>query len=364
MAKKFRPPYDPKPGYHWEPTPGGGWRQVPDAPSSTTKPPAPGDAWVWDENRGKWMQPPKPDQDYEYSWDDNAGWIRGNKIVTPQEAANAAAETERNQQSAIAYLTGLLQQYGLDSLVGKVSDLVKDWGTADNIIVSRLRETDEYRARFAGNELRTKNGYNALSEAEYLSSEDAIKTTMRKYGLDSAFYTADKIATLIGGDVAATEVDSRISQAKKVIDSADLNIKNALVNMYGVGMADMLGYALDPSTGEEILRNRVNAGFASGVAAGQGIDLGTSLAEQVGSLTFGDERTLRAQFNSIGDLARSSERLGNIDNETVSGQDVVRGEFGLDTNADQRVKKLQSRERARFSGSSAQSRGTFSSGGI
>lgn len=273
------------------------------------------------------------------------------------------AKEKEARESAEAYLTSLLTQFGLEELIPTVTNLVKTWGTNDNIIISKLRESDQYKQRFAGNAARVKNGYNALSEAEYLASEDGIKSSMRKYGLDSAYSTRDKLATLIGGDVSPAEVDARIGQAKKVIDNADPNIKNSLVSLYGANMSDMLGYVLAPETAIEVVQRRVNAGFASGVAATQGIDLGLDLSEQVGDLTMGDERTLRAQFSAIGDLSRSTERLSDIDSEGLTSRDVVRGEFGIDASADQRVKKLQSRERARFSGSSAQGRSTFSGSG-
>jgi len=109
------------------------------------------------------------------------------------------AKEQRDRQTAESYLTDLLSQYGLDELIPTVSGLIKEWGTNTNIIVSRLRQTDAYKTRFKGNADRIKNGYNALSEAEYLSSEDAIKSTMRKYGLTGDYYSRDKLATLIGG---------------------------------------------------------------------------------------------------------------------------------------------------------------------
>ena len=278
------------------------------------------------------------------------------------------AKEQRERQTAESYLTDLLTQYGLEDLIPTVSGLIKEWGTNTNIIVSRLRQTDAYKTRFKGNEQRIKNGYSALSESEYLSSEDAIKSTMRKYGLTTDYYSRDKLANLIGGDVSATEVDGRIGQAKKVIDNADPNIKNSLVGLYGVGMSDMLGYVLAPETALEVVQRRVNAGFATGVARGQGIDLGsmgdTSLAEQIGDLTFGDERTLRSQFDAIGGLARSTRRLSRIDQEEITDRDVVKGEFGIDSQAGQRVKKMQSRERARFSGQSATTSSTLSGGSI
>ena len=281
-----------------------------------------------------------------------------------QDRRNREAKEKTERESASAYLTSLLTQFGLEELIPTVTDLVKTWGTNENIIVSKLRQTEAYKMRFSGNAERIKNGYNALSEAEYLSSEDAIKSTMRKYGLTADYFSRDKLARLIGGDVSATEVDGRIGQAKKVIDNADVNIKNSLVSLYGASMSDMLGYVLAPETALEVVQRRVNAGFASGVALGQGLDLGRDLSEQIGDLTFGDERTLRAQFGGIGDTARSTRRLARIDNETITDRDVVKGQFGIDQQADTRVKRLQSRERARFSGQSATTSSTLTGGSI
>lgn len=282
----------------------------------------------------------------------------------PADKARKEAEEREKRQSASAYLTELLTQFGLQELIPTVNGLITEWGTNTGVIVSKLRGTEAYKQRFSGNQLRIKNGYSALSEAEYLSTEDAIKSTMRKYGLTDDFYSRSKLANLIGGDVSPTEVDGRIGQAKRVIDNADPNIKNSLVGLYGATMGDMLGYVLAPETALEVVQRRVNAGFASGIAQTAGIDLGLSLSEQVGDLTMGDERTLRAQFANIGDLARSTSRLASIDNEQVTDRDVVRGEFGIDQQADQKVRRLQSRERARFSGQSATTSSTLSGGGI
>lgn len=321
-----------------------GTTEVPPEDNRPPMPVVPGKKFYWDGE--KWVGYDDPD------------------YVDPNDQANKEAEERRTRESAEAYLTSLLTQFGLEELIPTVSDLIKTWGTADNIIISKLRQTTAYQQRFAGNALRTKNGYNAMSEAEYLSTEDAIKSTMRQYGLTADYYSRDKLATLIGGDVSATEVGDRVSQAKKVIDNADPNIKKSLVRMYGATMGDMLGYVLAPETALETLQRRVNAGFASGVALGQGIAMDTSLSEQIGDLTMGDERTLRAQFANVGDAARSTRRLSNIDNEDVTDTDVVKSSFGLDSTADTKIRKLQSRERARFSGQSSTGRSTLAGGGI
>ena len=348
------------PGMQWVLTPGGGAALQPLPQQQQDNDPQDGNDQI----------PPKPNvpgMDFYWSGQEWVGVpIEG--YESPSDKAKREAEERDKRQTAEQYLTDLLTSFGLAELVPTVSSLIKEWGTNSTIIASRLRATETYKERFRGNEYRIKNGYSAMTEAEYLSTEDAIKTTMRKYGLTNDYYSRDKLANLIGGDVSATEVDGRIGQAKKVIDNADPNIKNSLVGLYGVGMGDMLGYVLAPETALEVVQRRVNAGFAAGVARGQGIDLGTmgdtSLAEQIGDLTYGDERTLRAQFDNIGGLARSTRRLSGIDQEQVSDRDVVKGEFGIDAQAGQKVKRMQSRERARFSGQSATTSSTLSGGGF
>jgi len=333
------PTTDPRPGYKWV-WQNGAWEEVKIPKNETpTQVLPPGYEWVWNEQTQTW----------------------GFRTVG---SAPPAPGGDADTQSAKQYLTDLLTQYGLAELIPAVDDLIKQWGTQFGIIQSRLRSTDAYKRRFKGNEDRIKNGYTALTEAEYLSAEDGIKRMMRRYELAGDFYTQDRLAGLIAGDVSAEEVGFRISQAKKVIDSADPNIKSALMNLYGAQMGDMLGYVLDPTVGEEVLQRRVNAGFAAGVAQGVGIYMDSALSEKVGDLTMGDERTLRSQFSQIGELADSTERLAYIDNEKITDSDVVRSQYGLDEAMDKKVRLLQSRERARFGGASSTGRSTLSGPGV
>lgn len=333
------PKAQPRPGYKWEWN-GTAWNEVKIPKNETpTQVLPPGYEWVWNEQTQTW----------------------GFRTVG---SAPPAPGDDADTQSAKQYLKDLLTQYGLAELIPAVDELIQRWGTQFNLILAGLRGTDAYKLRFKGNEDRIKNGYSALTEAEYLSAEDGIKRMMRRYELAGDFYTQDRLAGLIAGDVSAEEVGFRISQAKKVIDSADPNIKSALMNLYGARMGDMLGYVLDPTVGEEVMQRRVNAGFAAGVAQGVGIYMDSALSEKVGDLTMGDERTLRSQFSQIGELADSTERLAYIDNEKITDSDVVRSQYGLDESMDKKVRLLQSRERARFSGASSTGRSTLSGPGV
>lgn len=273
--------------------------------------------------------------------------------------------SKQDKEGAKKRLTDLLTQYGLADLIPEIDDLIKTWGGKnDTIIMSYLRGSDIYKERFKGNEARIKNGYAALNEAEYIGTESEIRKKMRDFGLDPDFYTNERLSTLIGGDVSANEVTDRLTKAKKIVDNADGNIKNSLVSLYGASLGDLIGYVLDPALAQEGLQRKVNAGIAYGVAKGYGLDLDQSLSEQVGELTYGDERTARQQLSQASTMAESVRRLRNIESDIdLTDADVVEQQFGLDEESSRKVKKLQSRERARFTGSSGAFAGTLNGGG-
>lgn len=349
-----KPTKKPEPGYQWAYNPGVGWYQTGNA--DLTGPAPEGMEWVRTPGGGAALRPiqssgPTPDP--------------GTTDPTPAPAPTPEDPNKNAQVKAGAKqrLKQLLESYGLAELVDVVNGLVEEWGgNNDSVILSYLRENEKYKKRFSGNQDRIKNGYGALSEAEYIGVESSIRAKMRDFGLDSAFYTNERIAGLIGGDVSSDEVTDRLTKAKRIVDSADTNIKNSLVSLYGASLGDLVGYVLDPKLASEGLQRKVNAGIAYGVAKGQGLDLDRSLSEQIGELTYGDERTARQTLGQAGELAKSVRRLQTMETDvSLSDADVVEQQFGLDAEAGRKVKTLQSRERARFSGASGAFTGTLNS---
>lgn len=353
--------------------------------------PAPeGQEWVWDGDQ--WIlqgDPVEPDEEVKKNvpmpttppgdgmyWEpiqDADGWITGwapKPIPGYMPPVDKVPDgfSEQDKEGARYRLKQLLTNYGIidDSDDSKkflefLNGLISKWGgNNDTTIMSYLRDNDFYKKRFSGNEARIKNGYAAMSEAEYIGVESEIRAKMRDFGLNDAFYTNERIATLIGGDVSAAEVSDRLTKAKKIVDNADANIKGSLVSLYGATLGDLYGYVLDPKLAQEGLQRKVNAGVAYGVAKGNGLTLDTTLAEQVGELTYGDERTARQSLGQAGDMARSVRRLQSMESDIqLTDADVVEQQFGLDAESGRKVKKLQSRERARFTGSSGAFSGTL-----
>lgn len=322
----------------------------PTTPTTGTGPtsPAPADTppgymWVWDEASKSW----KLVKDPNYKAPGEPGW------------------TQQQVDGAQKVFGDLLRSYGLEGLIGIANDLIVRWGPNNSaVVMSYLKESAPYKERFKGNEYRIANGYGAISEGEYIATESEIRAKMRDFGLDGVFYTREKLAGLIGGDVSADEVTDRLTTAKKIVDNADPLIKSSLVNLYGAHFGDLIGYVLEPKLAFEQLRRKVNAGIVYGVASGKNFTLDRTLSEQIGDLTYGDERTARMEFETIAQMRDSTERLKYIDpDQSITQTDVVESRFGLDEEASKKYRTLQSRERARFSGSSGIGRSSLGSSG-
>jgi hypothetical protein len=92
----------------------------------------------------------------------------------------AGVEAKR-RMNAIAAMRGLMDQLGLGSLMGKITEYVQD-GYDGDAIMALIRTTPEYAARFPAMKTLAAKG-RAISEAEYIEYESAAATFERQYGL-------------------------------------------------------------------------------------------------------------------------------------------------------------------------------------
>jgi hypothetical protein len=314
-------------------------------PPGTDPPGRPGQAWVWDGTR--WVKPAKPGDGQPYTWDDDDGWV----LDTTEVGARGEAQ---------AYLEELLRSYGLESLIDVMKGLITQWGANTTVIMSKLRESDPYKKRFKGLELRRNSGYSALNEAEYIGLEDQYKKTMSAYGLDPAYYSQDQLAGLIGYDVSAAEVNDRIAAGRQMLMSADQSVLKELREYYGLGQQDLLSYLLDPSIGQQVLDRRLAKAQIGGAAERYGFEVGTWDAERwvssaAGSNVSGfDLRTAGQMDTAMAAARRIADRettLAAIDRERFTDLDAIDATFG---DEDKRLasERRAKRERARFQGSS------------
>ena len=282
-----------------------------------------------------------------------------------QIAADAkAAENKAARQSAYDLLYTEFERYGLASLVTPLKDLITS-GISPSEFTLRLRETDAYKNRFAANQARIKNGLRALSESDYIKSEDAYQEVMRRRGLPTSYYeqTVDPVTgitkqkgfeALLAGDVSSTELEDRIVTAQDRVLNANPEIAATLKQFYpGISNGDILAYALDPANAINQIKRKVTAAEIGAAAGTYGLGTTVGRAEQLAGAGV-TEATAQQGFKTISQVGPRAGVLAQYYKQDPYTQDIAEREFfGLTgaREAEMQRKKLASLETAEFSGS-------------
>jgi len=270
------------------------------------------------------------------------------------------AEKTAERLSAFNILKMEFQQYGLGSLVDKISNLLTD-GTPPAEFALRLRDTQEYKDRFKANEIRISKGLAALSPAEYVALEDQYQNVMRNYDLPETYYTKDTMGRQVGfeqllsNDVSAKELEERVITAKDRVLNANPEVSKALKQFYpGITNGDILAYALDPKNALNEIQRKVTAAEIGGAAIAQGLNAGMSRAEELAG--YGITKAQAQQgYETVAGIAPRGGELAAIYKESPYTQQTAEAEvFNLGGSAEAKKKreKLVGLETAAFSGQS------------
>jgi len=285
----------------------------------------------------------------------------GNK----QSAAQAELDKAAGKVSAFNILRDELTPLGLGSLVEGIRGLLTD-GTPASEFSLKLRETPQYKTRFAANEDRIKAGLAALSPAEYVALEDQYQNVMRNYGLPKSYYdqTIDPVTgvkkqigfeKLLGADVSASELEDRVATAQQRVLNSNPEVMKALRQFYpDLNNADILAYTLDPQNALENIKRKVTAAEIGSAALQQGLQALGGTAESLAGQGITKAQAQAGYANIAEVLPRGSE-LASIYGETPYTQQTAEAEaFNTAGAADaaRKRRKLTSLETAQFSGSS------------
>jgi hypothetical protein len=253
--------------------------------------------------------------------------------------------------SAANELKAILRRYGLEGLFDPLSAaLINDPTLIKNTdaLFGSVRGTSQYQTRFRGNIEREKKNLPFLSEAEYISQEQAYLKVNRNLGLPRGFYDAQNDwANFIANDVSPVEYSNRIQQAYNVVKNSDPEVLNQL-KMFAPELqdADLAAYILDPSrSGQEIERKARAATIAAAGKTSGGMQL---TAQQAESLALQGVSTQAAQqgFAQIGQTAGLFRPLQG--EETITQQDILAGTFTNEQAAQQRIARRRRRRQAEF----------------
>ena len=284
-----------------------------------------------------------------------------NQIRLANEAA--AAKKLSEQRSARAFLNTLLTQYNMGSLAGQVEAMIQD-STNQDYLAEKIRQTGEYKTRFKGLvALQARGNTDVRNEAEYLNLETSYRSAFNEAGLrdylgtDGSQSEYDSIAELVGDySVSVEEVKARIGDAQRVVADTPQEVRDSLQQYYNIDPLTMVEYTLDPARSQNKINSIANAAIVGGYASRAGLNLDVTGSEFVGDLagdTDIDLEPLNLNVQRGAALRDATKRLAQIEKSDLSDTESLTASMGADATAQKKVRGLQSRERARFSGSSA-----------
>jgi len=282
-------------------------------------------------------KPPEPIEGFK--------WVWNGEMWEPVEDISAQQRAEQRESSR-AVISNLLTEYGLENLTDFVNNLIttEDIISGD-VILGKIRQTEQYKARFAGNIARRNAGYNVLSEAQYVALENSYRQIMRASGLPSGFYDApDDFNTLIGGDVSTAELSSRVNEGYLAVQQANPQVINEMRRLYGVDDSMLAAYFLDPAKATPmLLRQARSAQIASEATLQAQQEISAMTAEELAVAGITQEQA-RAGFQTIAGAEELFVALPGTTEEAISQQEQISGVFGTSAAAQQRIRQ-RSRER-------------------
>jgi len=152
--------------------------------------------------------------------------------AAPPEPPAPAAPAFSPNPDARNTIKAVLSTYGLESLAevlwGNYTSGLVDINNEQALVFS-IRDTDQYKTRFAGNAARMKKGLAELSPGEYIGLEDSYRQVMQSNGLPPGFYDQnDDFSKLIEGDVSPSELQDRVQQGYAVVAESDPVVKRQM----------------------------------------------------------------------------------------------------------------------------------------
>jgi hypothetical protein len=268
---------------------------------------------------------------------------------SPAPAFDPEADArDRQRRDAFARLNATLDDYGLGSL-GKT---VQAWlieGLSEAEIVQRMRDTKEFKTRFAGIEARRKAGLPAISPGEYVAYERNAAQLMRAAGLPQGFYDSpEDFTNLLTKDVSIAELGDRVTLAANAAFKMPKEDRDALA-AWGLGPGDLTAFWLNPDKAQPLLERKYAAAQLAGSArrTSWGI-LDESNATRLAGLGV----TAPQAEEGFGKLVESRELFTALDRgeDKIGRKEQLSAAFEGNAKAQRRIEQRARRRAAAFQG--------------
>lgn len=263
----------------------------------------------------------------------------------PPVAPVEAPKTADPNQSAKDVIKASLESWGLGSLTDWAwTELTR--GASTDQVIAQLRTKEEYKARFKGNVERAAHNLTPLSEASYLAYEDQARQVMRTAGLPSGFYDSpDDFAKFIGGDISASELNSRVQLAYTLVNQEPIETQQEAARL-GLTLSDQAAGILDPNAAFPLLQRKLQMAQIGGASLMQGYgQLGVDALSRLAAAGV-DEATARKGFGNLVSLSPLLSQFAG--EEAITGDETINAQFGLDANAQEKLSRRQRERLAQF----------------
>jgi hypothetical protein len=269
-------------------------------------------------------------------------------------------------------LMQIFQQYGMEDLASVIDSFIVESGANDAYsLTERVRGSNQYKDRFKGLlDLRAKGITDVGNEGEYLRLESDYRKIFRDAGLGSFIGTSgsreerNAIADLVGKySLSVNEVGNRIQDAQRVIADTPQEVKDSLQRYYNVDPATLVSYVLDPTRTTDQVNRLANAAIIGGYGTRAGLNIDLGAATGAADLAQGQDISLEAlqtDLASARELRDTTKRLAEIEGQDLTDTEAFQAQLRTSAETEQKVKKLQSSERGRFSGTSGFAKGALS----
>lgn len=193
-----------------------------------------------------------------------------------------ATSLNSTQQNAMDLLSQTLTSWGLASLIPNLKGFITSGDTSPDTLTLKLENTDAYKTRFSGNDVRKAKGLPELTPAQYIATEEQYRQIMASYGLPKGFYDQKTdYDQLIGNDISASELDSRAKVAQSMWLNADDETKATAKSYFGLSDGGAIAAVLNPNTSLATLQNESQIVSLGAAAGNAGLAISKQRADQL-----------------------------------------------------------------------------------
>ena len=242
-------------------------------------------------------------------------------------------------QDAVAYLTTLLRDYGLEELGGWAYEQVTS-GNSPTMIRQLLWEQPAFKKRFKVIFDRRDRGLPAVSVDEVLDYERKARQLFQAAGLPPGFYDSpDDFYSFLVNDVSLSELNSRVEIARDYVYSAASEDKAEMRRLYGLTEGEEVAFVLDRTRALPLIQSRFTSARTAGAALRSGYgQLTTAEAERLTQLGVDPARAAQG----FGALVQSKELFTPLPGQegaedAITREEQLSGAFGGDESARQKI---------------------------